>query len=275
MKTPKIQQSRLCVANMRIGNKIFKDGTHVMAIINLTPDSFYDKSRASLDELSDRVKRAIDDGGEVIDIGGQSTRPGHIAVDEKQEWQRLARPIELIKSKFDVPLSVDTYYPYVAEKALNAGADMINDIWGLQYDDSGEMASIIAKYGAAVCIMQNQNHISPDITLWEDIYAFLQKSIDIAKQAGIDDDRIILDGGIGFGKNKEQNFAVVAKYSNLHRFGYPLLLGTSRKSMFGGDVKDRLQPTLETTKQAVAQNVLFVRVHDVKENAQVISKASI
>lgn len=256
---------------MKIGKKIFKDGTHVMAIINLTPDSFYDKSRACIDELSEKVKRAIDDGAEVIDIGGQSTRPGHIAVDEKQEWQRLARPIELIKSNFDIPLSVDTYYPYVAEKALNAGADMINDIWGLQYGKNGEMADVIAKHGASVCIMQNQNHISPDNTLWNDIYAFLQKSLDIAERAGIDRDKIILDGGIGFGKSREQNFEVVNNYSNLHRFGYPLLLGTSRKSMFGGDVNDRLAPTLETTRLAVAQHVLFVRVHDVKENAEVIS----
>lgn len=258
---------------MKIGSKTFERGTHIMAIINLTPDSFFDKSRTTEDELLPRVIKAIDDGAEVIDIGGQSTRPNHTPISAKEEWLRLERPIELIKSHFDIPLSIDTYYPYVAEKALRNGADMINDIWGLQYEDKGEMASIIAKYDASVCIMQNQNNISPDDRLWQDMYVFLQKSLDIAKQAGIDKDKIILDGGIGFGKTKEQNFDVVKEYSNLHKFGYPLLLGTSRKSMFGGEIADRLAPTLETTRNAVKQNVLFVRVHDVKENMQAIKES--
>ncbi len=249
---------------MKIGNKIFDGGTHVMAIINLTPDSFYEQSRATQADLLKRVEKAIADGAEVIDIGGQSTRPGHIPVDEEQEWKRLSQP-----------LSVDTYYPQVANKALEYGADMINDIWGLQYDSDGEMARIIAKYNAAVCIMQNQNAISIDSRLWEDIYNFLQRSINIADKAGIDKDKIILDGGIGFGKNKEQNHTVVNNYGNLHKFGYPLLLGTSRKSMFGGEVKDRLNPTLETTRKAVRQNVLFVRVHDVKENCEAIRQESL
>ena len=258
---------------MKIGNRTFDSGTHVMAIINLTPDSFFAGSRTAGDELLTRVKNAIEDGAEVIDIGGQSTRPGHTPVSAQEEWQRLERPIDMIKTNFDIPLSVDTYYPYVAQKALEKGADMINDIWGLQYEDKGEMAEIIARHDASVCIMQNQNGISPDDRLWEDMYCFLQKSLDIATRAGIDKNKIILDGGIGFGKNKEQNFTVVNSYSNLHRFGYPLLLGTSRKSMFGGDVQDRLAPTLETTKQAVKQDVLFVRVHDVKENMQAIREA--
>ncbi len=259
---------------MKIGNKTFQSGTHVMAIINLTPDSFYSVSRTAVNEVLPRVKKAIDDGAEVIDIGGQSTRPGHNPVSAEEEWRRIEKAIEAIKTNFDIPLSVDTYYPYVAQKALEKGADMINDIWGLQYEVNGEMAEIIARHNASVCIMQNQNGISPDDRLWEDMYCFLQKSLDVAMRAGIDKDKIILDGGIGFGKNKEQNFTVVNSYSNLHRLGYPLLLGTSRKSMFGGDVQDRLAPTLETTKQAVRQNVLFVRVHDVKENMQVIREAT-
>ena len=258
---------------MKIGNKTFESGTHIMAIINLTPDSFFEGSRTSADELLPRVRKAIDDGAEVIDIGGQSTRPNHTPIGAEQEWQRIEQAVKIIKSNLDIPLSVDTYYPYVAQRALQNGADMINDVWGLQYDGKGEMAEVIANYDGAVCIMQNQNHISPDETLWEDMYAFLQKSLDIATRAGIDKDKIILDGGIGFGKTKEQNFTVVNSYSNLHKFGYPLLLGTSRKSMFGGDVADRLAPTLETTKQAVKQGVLFVRVHDVKENLQAIKEA--
>lgn len=255
---------------MKIDNKVFKDDTFVMAIINLTPDSFYEGSRATKDDLLERVQKAIDDGASVIDIGGQSTRPGHIPVSQEEEWLRLSEPINLIKSRFDIPLSVDTYYPYVAELALKNGADLINDIWGLQWENNSKMADIIAKYDASVCIMQNQNKISDDGHLWSDMFDFFDKSLSLAKNAGIDRDKILLDGGIGFGKTKEQNHIVVDNYEKLFRYGLPLLLGTSRKSMFGGEVKDRLLPTLETTKKAVRKHVLFVRVHDVKENCETI-----
>lgn len=257
---------------MKIGNKIFENNTYVMAIINLTPDSFYEKSRKNTDNLLYTVEKAINDGASIIDIGGQSTRPNHIPVMQDEEWQRIEKPIEIIKTNFDIPLSVDTYYPYVAEKALQSGADLINDIWGLQYDNNTSMADIIAKYNASVCIMQNQNYISDDKNLWNDMYKFFDKSLDMAKKAGIDSEKIVLDGGIGFGKTKEQNFEVVNNYNNLYRYNLPLLLGTSRKSMFGGDVKDRLRPTLLTTIKAVQQNVLFVRVHDVKENYDIIQQ---
>lgn len=259
---------------MRIGNRRFDGGTHVMAIINLTPDSFFAGSRTNTDEVLKRVEKAVEDGAEVIDIGGQSTRPGHVAVSADEEWNRLESPVRLIKSNFDIPLSVDTYYPSVARRALASGADMINDIWGLQYEDNGDMARAIAEYGASVCIMQNQNNISTDENLWDDIFKFLDRSVEIAKQANIAQDRILIDGGIGFGKNKEQNFAVVNGYDKLGRYGYPLLLGTSRKSMFGGNVEDRLEPTLETTRIAVRKKVMFVRVHDVKENARAIYEES-
>ena len=113
---------------MRIGNRRFDGGTHVMAIINLTPDSFFAGSRTNTDEVLKRVEKAVEDGAEVIDIGGQSTRPGHVAVSADEEWNRLESPVRLIKSNFDIPLSVDTYYPSVARRALASGADMINDI---------------------------------------------------------------------------------------------------------------------------------------------------
>ena len=255
---------------MIIGNKTFDKGTHIMAIVNLTPDSFYEGSRATADDVLKRVEKAILDGAEVIDIGGQSTRPSYVPVSAQEEWRRLELPIELIKSNFDIPLSVDTYYPYVAQKALELGADLINDVWGLQYQGDGTMAETIAKYGGSVCIMQNQNKISPDCDLWQDMFDFLDKSVDLAKRAGIDENKILIDGGIGFGKSKEQNWEVLESYARLDKYGYPLLLGTSRKSMFGGDVKDRLEPTLESTRLAVRKNVLFVRVHDVKENFQAI-----
>lgn len=256
---------------MIIGNKTFDKGTHIMAIVNLTPDSFYENSRTTADDVLKRVEKAINDGAEVIDIGGQSTRPSYVAVNAQQEWQRLERPIELIKQNFDIPLSVDTYYPYVAKNALELGADLINDIWGLQYQDDGSMAEVIAKYNASVCIMQNQNRISDDCNLWKDMFAFLDKSVELAQKSKIDGNKILIDGGIGFGKSKEQNWTILNNYEKLSKFGYPLLLGTSRKSMFGGEIKDRLQPTLESTRLAVRKNVLFVRVHDVKENFQAIA----
>lgn len=259
---------------MKIADKEFKNGTHVMAIINLTPDSFFADSRANLDNLLFRVEKAVQDGAAVIDIGGQSTRPGHKPVNEEEEWSRLERPIDLIKRNFDVPLSVDTYYAKVAQNALLHGADMINDVWGLAYgeDSDGEMASVIAKHGASVCIMHNQNKISEDCNMWNDVFTFLSNSIKIAKNANVDDDRILIDGGVGFGKTKEQNHMLVDQYDRLDALGYPLLLGTSRKSMFGGEIKDRLAPTLETTRLATRKGVLFVRVHDVKENCIAIKE---
>ena len=257
---------------MKIGNKTFAKGTHIMAIVNLTPDSFYEGSRATADDVLVRVEKAIKDGAEVIDIGGQSTRPSYAPVSAQEEWQRLEKPIEAVKRNFDIPLSVDTYYPYVAQNALEMGADLINDIWGLQYQDDCSMAQIIAKHNASVCIMQNQNKISDDNRLWQDMFTFLDKSVKIAKDAGIDEDKILIDGGIGFGKSKQQNWIVLDEYEKLGKYGYPLLLGTSRKSMFGGEIKDRLEPTLESTRLAVRKGVMFVRVHDVKENYQAIER---
>lgn len=261
---------------MKIGKFTFDNGTHIMAIINLTPDSFYDASRTSEKELLSRVENALSSGAEVIDIGGQSTRPSHIAISPEEEWNRIANSVKAVKKHFDAPLSVDTYYPQVAKRALDLGADLINDIWGLQYseDKNHEMAKVVAQYDAAACIMHNQSQISSDDKLFDDMFDFFDKSLQIAKNAGIDENKILLDGGIGFGKTKEQNFYVVENYERLLRYNLPLLLGTSRKSMFGGEVKDRLAPTLETTRLAVRKGVLFVRVHDVKENKKVIDEES-
>lgn len=253
---------------MIIKNKEFQSGTHVMAIINLTPDSFFADSRTTEKDVLTRIEKAIINGAEIIDIGAQSTRPGHIPVSDKEEIQRLA-PLSLIRKTFpDIPISIDTYYSEVASFALNEGADLINDIWGLQYDN-GEMAKVIAKFDAACCLMHNSNTgLYNDF--YQDILSFLQKSVAIALDAGIDKNKICLDGGIGFGKNKEENWELLNNYDKLNVLGYPLLLGTSRKRMFGGEPQDRLQPTLDSTLLACKKNILFVRVHDVKENKEVI-----
>lgn len=240
-----------------------------MAIVNLTPDSFYAGSRNTEYTVLKTVERAVKEGASVIDLGAQSTRPGYTEVSADEEISRLERPLRLIKENFGIPVSVDTYFAKSAECALDLGADMINDIWGLTYDK--DMARVIAKSCASVCIMHNAKvPLTGDI--WEPLTCFLQHSVNTALTAGIDKDKICLDGGIGFAKNREQNFELLNGYEKLNRLGYPLLLGTSRKSMFCGRAEDRLAPTLESTRLAASKKVLFVRVHDVKENVRAIEE---
>ena len=240
-----------------------------MAIVNLTPDSFWEESRVSADKLLFTVERAVKDGAAVIDLGAQSTRPNYTEVSAEEEILRFQRPLMLIKENFDIPVSVDTYFEKSARAALSMGADMINDIWGLTHDKN--MAQTVAEYGASVCIMHNaKSPLSGD--MWGAIEKFLQRSVDLALKSGIEKDRIVLDGGIGFAKSKEQNFELLENYERLSSLGYPLLLGASRKSMFGGNAKDRLPQTLECTRLAARKKVLFVRVHDVKENVEAIKE---
>lgn len=254
---------------MIIGNKKFENYTYVMAIVNLTPDSFWAASRKSADNVLFAVERAITEGAAVIDLGAQSTRPGYTEVTADEEISRFEKPLKMIKERFDIPVSADTYFSKSAAAALELGADMINDIWGLARDK--DMAQAIAKRNASVCIMHNaERALSGDI--WRPIEEFLQKSVQTALEAGIDNNKIILDGGIGFAKNREQNYELLNGYERLSALGYPLLLGTSRKSMFGGDPADRLLQTVASTRLAAQKGVLFVRVHDVKENAEAIKE---
>ena len=254
---------------MKIGNKIFENYTYVMAIINLTPDSFWAESRKDADDVLFAVERAQKDGAAVIDIGAQSTRPGYKEISAQEEIARFEKPLAAIKKRFDIPLSVDTYFPQSARAALELGADMINDIRGLAHDE--DMAKTVAEFNASVCIMHNsKTQLSGDI--WGAIESFLAKNAQKALNFGIEKDKIILDGGIGFAKTREQNFELLYGYERLKKLGYPLLLGASRKSMFGGKVEDRLAQTLESTRLAAEKGVLFVRVHDVKENAEIIKK---
>lgn len=254
---------------MEIGGKIFKDYTYVMAIINLTPDSFWKESRKTCDGALFAVEKAVKDGAAIIDIGAQSTRPSYTEVSAEEEISRFERPLKLIKERFDIPVSIDTYFAKSAEAALCLGADMVNDVWGLTRDK--KMAQTVAKHGASVCIMHNaEQTLSGDI--WPPIENFLKNSVKKALDAGIAKDKICLDGGIGFAKTKEQNWQLLNGYKRLLALGYPLLLGCSRKSMFGGNVEDRLPQTVEATRLAARQGVLFVRVHDVKENALAIKQ---
>lgn len=254
---------------MKIGRKNFFGRTYVMAIINLTPDSFWRVSRVSADGALAAAERAVKEGADILDIGAQSTRPGYTPVGPDEELARLEKPLEGILRNFDVPVSVDTYYPSVASAALDMGAHMINDVWGLSRGDG--MEKVISSRGAAVCIMHNSSSpLSGDVFL--PVMNFLEDRARFALAAGIDRDRICLDGGIGFAKDRAQNLALLEGYSRLKALGYPLLLGCSRKSLFGGNVGDRLPQTLAATRAAAQNGILFVRVHDVKENKEEIQK---
>ena len=251
---------------MKIGDCVFDGSTYVMSIINLTPDSFYDKSRAT-DGFKSAVDKHISDGADILDIGAQSTRPGYTEVGADEEIKRL-EPLWEIIDEITVPVSVDTYWEKTARYALSHGADMINDVWGLK--DNG-MAECIAEFDAAVCIMHNQTGTEYESIL-DDMDAYFERALNKAIKAGIDKDRICIDVGICFGKTREQNFEVLDNLEHFHKFGYPMLLGTSRKSLYGGDISSRLVPTLETTAKAFMKGVRFVRVHDTYENKKVLEE---
>lgn len=263
---------------MTIGNRTFDlhNHTYIMAILNVTPDSFSDGgSYRTMDDVLYRVEQMIAQGAHIIDVGGESTRPGHTVITDEDEIARVVPAVEAITARFDIPISVDTYKPAVAEAALKSGAHMINDIWGLQHpDDSmGRMAQAIAKYDAACCVMHNrENHTYQDFL--PECMAFLTHSAEIARKAGIADDKIMLDPGVGFGKTYEQNLYVMGHLNAFNKLGYPMLLGTSRKSMIGLALDlptaERLEGTLATTVMAVMAGWNFVRVHDIKENARAI-----
>ena len=248
----------------------FKKNAYIMGILNVTPDSFSDGGKWNeIDKALKRVEQMIEDGASIIDIGGESTRPGYVPVKPEEEVYRIAPFIEKISETFSVAISVDTYKAYVAECAIKAGAHMINDIWGFKGDD--EMAKVVAKYNVPCCIMHNRdNKLRPYSNLLEDVINDLKGSINLGLSAGVSKENIILDPGIGFGKTLEDNLFIMNNLDKLGKLGYPMLLGTSRKSMIGLTldlpVEDRLEGTLATTVLGVMKGCSIVRVHDVKEN---------
>lgn len=262
---------------MIIGKKTFdtKHHTYIMGILNVTPDSFSDGGKFnSLDAALYHAKEMAEQGVDIFDVGGESTRPGHVQISDEEEISRVVPVIEKLKTEFDIPVSVDTYKSKVAEAALQAGADLINDIWGLKYD--ADMAGVIAKYRAACCLMHNRDNTNYRNFI-EDVLNDLRESVEIAKQAGIEDDKIMLDPGIGFGKTYEMNLEMMNQVGVLQKLGYPVLLGTSRKSMIGLTLDlpadQREEGTLVTTVMGMMNGCSFVRVHDVKANYRAIKMA--
>lgn len=259
---------------MRIGKKEFdvEHGTYVMGILNVTPDSFSDGGKYhTWDTALFHAEEMVEQGADVLDIGGESTRPGYTKISDEEEIDRTVGILGRLRQEFDVPLSIDTYKPAVAKEALLAGADMVNDIWGLRYDPS--MARVVAESGAACCLMHNRGEAVYQ-NLMEEIKEDLKRSLYLAEKAGIGKEKILLDPGIGFGKTYEQNLQVLHSLGQLKELGFPLLLGTSRKSVIGLalnlPVEERVEGTLATTVLGMLMDCAFVRVHDVKENVRAI-----
>lgn len=268
---------------MRIGTKEFdlENELYVMGILNVTPDSFSDGGRYNdLDHALQQAERMVEEGASILDVGGESTRPNHIKISSEEEIERVCPVIEALKQRFDVPVSLDTYKSDVAVAGIEAGADLLNDIWGLKWD--GTMAKVIADAGIACCLMHNRReNVYNDLV--EDVLNDLRGCVDLALAAGIAQDKIMLDPGIGFAKDLDQNLSVMKHIGRIKELGYPILLGTSRKSMIGLTldlpVSEREEGTLATSIIGLMEGCSVFRVHDVKTNmrglrmAQAILKA--
>ena len=261
-------------AVMEIGGRQFHTAghTYVMGILNVTPDSFSDGGQwTALDQALRRVDKMQEEGVDVVDIGGESTRPGSVMISDEEEIERIVPMLRAVKARFDLPVSLDTYKGAVAKAGIAEGADLINDIWGLKHDD--KIASVISKSGLPCCLMHNRKNAVYQ-NFMRDVTTDLSASLALAEKAGIERDRIILDPGIGFAKSYEENLEAIDRLEDLKELGCPLLLGCSRKSVIGLTldlpVDQRLEGTLATTVMAVMKGCMFVRVHDVRENVRVI-----
>ena len=255
---------------MKIGNRELdlNARTYIMGILNVTPDSFSDGGKFNEVEAAViQAKKLVEDGADIIDIGGESTRPGATYVTEEDEINRVVPIIKAIKKELDVIISIDTYKSKTAEAAILAGADIINDVWGAKYD--GTMASIASKYDVPIILMHNRNNEEYNNFL-EEVISDITESINIVLEAGVKGERIILDPGIGFAKSHEQNLLLMNNLETLKTLGYPVLLGASRKRIVGLTldlpVNERVEGTIATTVIGITKGCEFVRVHDVLEN---------
>ena len=262
------------VEKMKIGNREFDllNQTYIMGILNVTPDSFSDGGKFDqLDKALYQAEKMLQEGADIIDIGGESTRPGFAYVPAEEEIERTIPVIEGIRKRFDTVISIDTYKAETARAAIKAGASLVNDVWGLKRDD--EIANVIAQAKVACCLMHNRTN-TEYVHFMQDMKADLEESMELARKAGISKDQIILDPGVGFAKSVEQNLEAIGKVGELLEFGCPVLLATSRKSVIGKtldlEVDQRLEGTLVTTVMGVMAGCSFVRVHDVKENKRAI-----
>lgn len=261
---------------LKVGNKEMEIGkrTLIMGILNVTPDSFSDGGDFFyIDDAIKHAKEMVRDGADIIDVGGMSTRPGHQEVSIEEEIRRVVPVIERLSKEVDAFISVDTYRWQVALKALEAGAHILNDVWGLQYDN-GEMAQVIAKYDPIVVVMHNQNSTEYDKDIILSMREFFDKSFALIDKNNIPREKVFIDPGIGFGKDFEQNIEVLRRMDELKDIA-PILLGTSRKRFIGALLnnippKERCEGTIATSVLGIEKGVEIVRVHDVLENKKAI-----
>nr|WP_240842979.1 dihydropteroate synthase [Acidaminobacter sp. JC074] len=242
-----------------------------MGILNVTPDSFSDGG--NFNNVSQALNHAIamvKEGADIIDVGGESTRPGSEEVSEKEELKRVVPVIQELKRFINKPISIDTYKSSVADAALEAGANIINDVWGFQKDP--EIAEVAAHYNVPAILMHNQENTIYEKDIIEAMIDFFNVSIDIALKAGVKKEMIILDPGIGFGKTVDQNLEVMRRLDELQVLGYPILLGISRKSIIGKTLDlathDRLEGTIALNSIGIQMGAEIIRVHDIKENVK-------
>ena len=259
---------------MIIGNRDFdcKNHTYIMGILNVTPDSFSDGGvYNNVDSALFRVKEMIEEGADIIDVGGESTRPGFKKVSVDKEISRVVPVIDRIKSEFDIPVSLDTYKAETAFEGLKAGADLINVVKNIC--ETPELLKVIAMSKKPCCLTHNRYEHNY-VNFGEDFYTDLSQILDTAVKAGVSENRIILDPGIGFCKTREENLWVLNNMDMMGHLGCPWLLGASRKSVIGDTlelpVEERLEGTLATTSLAVMKGASFVRVHDIKANKRLI-----
>jgi dihydropteroate synthase len=248
----------------------YRNKTLVMGILNVTPDSFSDGGKYT--QAENAIKRAeqmVADGADLIDIGGESTRPGYTRISDEEEIERVVPIIEAVAKNVDIPISIDTYKSAVAKQALEAGAHIINDIWGVKADP--EMAKVAAKYEVPIILQHNRKETDYEFFI-RDVYNDLYKSVGLARIAGVKPENIILDPGIGFAKSHEQNLEIMRNLDTMISLGYPVLLGTSRKGFIGNvlnlPVSDRLEGTGATVCYGIQKGCQLIRVHDVKEMAR-------
>ena len=247
--------------------------TLVMGIVNVTPDSFSDGGLfRTPDEAVAAGLQLVAEGADIIDVGGESTRPGHTPVGVEEEIERTSPVVEKLVAGTSVPISIDTYKARVAERALALGAHIVNDVWGLARDQ--DMASVVAAHDAAVVIMHNRETVNPELDILTDIRDFFSRALERVAAAGIRMDRIVLDPGIGFGKTFEQNLAVLSRLGDLAEFDFPLLLGASRKSFIGrlvpSEPRERLPGTIAANVIGALAGAAIVRVHDVAAHVQAL-----
>jgi dihydropteroate synthase len=245
----------------------FSKKTYIMGILNATPDSFSDGGKYNnMEHAIEHAKEMVENGADIIDIGGESTRPGYTVISEDEEIERVVPVIEAISKHVSVPISIDTYKAKVAQRAIEAGAHIINDIWGAKADD--KMAAVAAEYNVPIILMHNRHDRNYSIFI-RDVLNDLYESINIVKQAGVRDEQIILDPGIGFAKDLNENILMMQNLDTLTALGYPVLLGTSKKSMIGQalnlPVEERMEGTGATVCYGIQKGCQIIRIHDVKE----------